>query len=305
MNEFERIEAQEEIEKKYNRKHIDGYIKQAIESSLFMQEKIDQGVELVQEYMSKSYFPSKDSRIAQLQGLNIRELVVAIFVGIAYQLQPTLFTSVTAQLASRLKFSDKTEAIATVAELVAVLCQTDAFDILKAGRSASLEVVSRMQFCNELIEFIQNSQVLPPMVCEPKELTNNYESGYLTHNDSLILGKGNHHDGDLCLDVLNIMNKVQLKLATDFLCTVEEEPTFELDTLDKQTQWVEFKKQSYRFYSLIARYGNQFHLTHKVDKRGRIYSCGYHVTTQGTSFKKACIELVHEELIEIPQEYRL
>jgi len=43
--------------------------------------------------------------------------------------------------------------------------------------------------------------------------------------------------------------------------------------------------------------GNEFYLTNKVDKRGRIYSQGYHINTQGTSFKKAMIDLAHEELV--------
>jgi DNA-directed RNA polymerase len=43
--------------------------------------------------------------------------------------------------------------------------------------------------------------------------------------------------------------------------------------------------------------GNEIYLTNKVDKRGRIYAQGYHITTQGTSFKKAMLELAHEELV--------
>jgi DNA-directed RNA polymerase len=43
--------------------------------------------------------------------------------------------------------------------------------------------------------------------------------------------------------------------------------------------------------------GNHFYLTHKVDKRGRIYACGYHINTQGTAFKKAQLELVNEEIV--------
>ena len=43
--------------------------------------------------------------------------------------------------------------------------------------------------------------------------------------------------------------------------------------------------------------GNKFYLNHKVDKRGRIYCSGYHITTQGTAFKKASIELAHEEIV--------
>ena len=283
---------QEEIEKKYNRKHIDGYIRKAIRECPVLQEKVAQGVQLLEEYRSKTYdYDSKNRRIEQLRNLELGPIVVAVFVGVAYCLKPQLFTSVTSQMAGRLGFSDKREAIQTTAEIVAVLCQTDVFDIIKKSRMASLEVKSRIILNKELIEFIENSAFLPPMVCKPKELENNYSSGYLTHADSLLLGKGNHHDGDLCLDVLNLMNSTPLRLDTEFLSQVEEEPTFSLDTQDQVEMWKAFKKQSYRFYSLVANYGNRFYLTHKVDKRGRIYSSGYHISTQGTGFKKASIEL--------------
>jgi DNA-directed RNA polymerase len=90
---------------------------------------------------------------------------------------------------------------------------------------------------------------------------------------------------------------VKLRLDTQFLSQVEEEPTFDLDTREKMDAWSTFKKQSYKFYSLIAEQDNKFWLTHKVDKRGRIYASGYHITTQGSAFKKASIELAHEEVV--------
>lgn len=297
METIRQIVLQEMNEQRYNRKHIDTKIRTAIEGNFEMQAKLKQGVELVEKYMAGQYYDSKMKRIAQLANMDIKTMVLDMFVGIAYSQKPELFTSVSAQVASRLKFSDRTEAITTVAELLAVLCLTDAFDITKADKSASLMLVSRIPLPYGVVEFIRNSEYLPPMVCEPLELTHNYSSGYLTHNDSLILGTGNHHDGDICLDVLNTMNKVALKLDTHFLSTVEEEPTFELDNQDKTEQWHAFKQKSYEFYSLMVQQGNQFYLTHKVDKRGRIYAMGYHITTQGTAFKKAQIELAHEEIV--------
>ena len=297
METMKQIVLQEMNEERYNRKHIDAKIRAAIEAHPEMQDKLSQGVALVEKYKAGEYYASKMKRIAQLENLDIPDMVMDIFVGIAYSQKPELFTSVSAQVASRLKFSDRTEAITTVAELLAVLCETDAFDIVKADKSASLMVESRIPLSDNLVDFIMNSQYLPPMVCSPLELTHNYSSGYLTHNDSLVLGTGNHHDGDLCLDVLNLMNNVALKLDTDFLCTVEEDPTFVLDSQEKQDQWADFKRQSYEFYDLMVQCGNHFYLTHKVDKRGRIYACGYHITTQGTAFKKAQLELVHEEIV--------
>lgn len=297
METMKQIVLQEVNETRYSRKHIDSKIRAAIEGNFDMQTKIKQGVQLIKDYMSKQYYESKMKRIAQLENLDLEALVMDIFVGISYSQKPELFTSVSAQVASRLQFSDRTEAITTVAELLAVLCLTDAFDITKADKSASLMVESRIPLPYGVLHFILNSQYLPPMVCEPLELTHNYSSGYLTHNDSLILGTGNHHDGDICLDVLNIMNKVALKLDTQFLSTVEEEPTFELKDQDQTDQWNAFKQQSYDFYSLMVQQGNNFYLTHKVDKRGRIYAMGYQITTQGTAFKKAMIELANEELV--------
>ena len=300
------IDMQECIEKQYSRYFIDGYIREAIQSNPDVQDKINQGVVLVNEYMNKTYsYESKNKRVSQLTGLDVNKLVNDIFVGIAYCQREELFTSVTAQLASRLKFSDKADAIKTVAEIVAVLCLTDAFDILKPSKGSSLTVISRIPLSDELKVYIENTQYLPPMVCEPKELENNYSSGYLTHNDSLILGKNNHHDGDICLDVLNKINKVQLRLDTEFLSTVEEEPTFELDTQAKKDQWINFKRQSYEFYLLIAKADNKFWLTSKVDKRGRIYHAGYQINPQGTAFKKSMIELAKEEIIDVPEQFRL
>lgn len=289
---------QEFNEKRYNRHHIDGYIRESIEASEYMQGKIDQGVDYLNQWLSVDYYPKKNARITQLKGMDLRQLVKDIFVGVAYIQREELFTSVTAQMAARLRLSDRVEAITLLAEVMAVLCHTDAFDILKASKMASLVIVSRIPLEDSLINYIEESQYLPPMVCPPRKLVSNRSSGYLTHSDSLILGHGNHHEGDICLDVLNTMNAVPLKLCTELLCQEEEEPTFDLDDEDKKQQWMQFKKQSYRFYDLLVQQGNRFYLTHKVDKRGRIYAQGYHINTQGAAFKKAMIELADEEYVE-------
>lgn len=298
MDSILQIVRQEDLEKRYNRKHIDGLIREAI-ALPETQAKVEQGVKLLNEWLvADHHHESKKHRISQLLHLDLHNLVTELFVGIAYIQQPQLFTAVTAQLAGRLGFSEKREAIQTVAEVISVLCLTDAFDIIKEDKMASLMIVNRMHIPDETKVFIENSKYLPPMVCEPLELESNYDSGYLTHKDSLILGTGNHHNGNICLDVLNKMNRVRLKLDVDFLRTVEEEPTFELDTAEKRDMWLKFKGESTRMYALLATLCDEFYLTHKVDKRGRIYAQGYHINTQGSSYKKACIELAKEEVVE-------
>lgn len=298
MDSILQIVRQEDLENRFNRKHIDGLIREAI-ALPEAQAKVEKGVELLRDWVvADHHHESKKWRLSQLLQLDMHKLVTDLFVGIAYVQEPQLFTSVTAQLAGRLGFSEKREAIQTVAEVLAVLCLTDAFDITKENKMASLMIVNRLHIPDETKVFIENSEYLPPMVCEPLELQSNYDSGYLTHKDSLILGTGNHHNGNICLDVLNKMNKVRLKLDVDFLKSVEEEPTFELDDAQKRDLWMSFKSMSAKMYLTIHSLGNEFYLTHKVDKRGRIYAQGYHISTQGSSYKKAMIELANEEIIE-------
>lgn len=289
---------QEMIEARYNRRHIDIYIKEDLNSNPDTLAMVKQGVANINWWMEQETYKSKAARIEQLRKLDIDILVMDIFVGIAYVRQPELFTSVAAKLASRLKFNDKVQAVTAVSEVLAMLCYTGAFAITKASKYASLMLVSKLELTTSTHKFIDNAAYLPPMVCNPRTLTKNYDSGYLTHVDSLLLGKGNHHNGELCLDVLNLMNSVPLRLCTDFLSTVEEEPTFDLDTPEKVQQWHDFKEQSYKVYTLMVEQGNRFYLTHKPDKRGRIYSQGYHINYQGTSFKKAQVELADEEIVE-------
>lgn len=281
----------------YSRKHIDGYILQELEQPV-VQQAIAHGVQLVQDWMSQSYYASKQARLAQLVDLDLTELVTKIFQGIAYVQREDLFTSVSAQLASRLQFSDKPEAIATMAELLAVLCETDMFDIIKASRQASLTIISRIPIREEVLRYIENSTFQLPMVCPPEYVDHNRKSGYLTYNESLVLGSGNHHEGDLCLDVINLQNQVALTLDVEFLKQHELQPGFDILTPAQRQQWEDFKYTSQHIWLHLFNQGNRFYLTNKVDKRGRLYSIGYHVNTQGNQFQKAMIELADGEVVE-------
>lgn len=316
-----RITLQEANEERYSRKHIDKKIKDELLSEPVILEKIEQGVQLIEKWLAGQYYESKMQRLAQLKELDIPAMVLEIFVGVTYTLKDELFTSVSARMAGRLGMSDKPDAILTMAEMLTIVAATDVYDITKAGASSSLMFSSRIRLPDELVEYIEHSEYLPPMVCEPKVITSNYESGYLTHNDSLILGKGNHHEGDICLDVINLVNKVPLSLDTEFLSVHEETPkeiTVEgmkmralkkrgeiLDDVEAKERvakamenWDAFKLQSYKFYSLMQQQGNRFWITNKVDKRGRLYAQGYHISPQGASFKKAMLEFADKKPVE-------
>ena len=43
--------------------------------------------------------------------------------------------------------------------------------------------------------------------------------------------------------------------------------------------------------------GKDIYLTHKYDKRGRVYCQGYYISYQGTDWNKAVIELSNKEIV--------
>ena len=305
MEENTLIELQRQVEERYNKKLIDVKVREWIESDANVQEGVDEGVEMLQKFLNQEYFQAKDARIAPLKSMNLRELVTEVFVGIAFVRGEELFTSVNAQMAGRLGFDDKPAAINTMAEILAVLCETNVFEIFKTHKMGSLYIHHNYEFPPELADFIANCEYLPPMVCKPLELENNYSSGYLTHSDSLVLGSGNHHAGDLCLDVLNSINGVACSLDLEFLSQIEEEPKNKPEDINQLTNWNNFKKQSHEMYKLMNRLGNKFYFTHKVDKRGRLYCQGYHLSYQGAAYKKAMIELADKQVISgVPEHFR-
>lgn len=316
------IVRQEDIEKHYSAKHADALIRgELLAEGSSNRAKVDKGVALLKEWLAnEEHHESKKARIEPLKLMDLGHLVVSLYTGFAHVQRPQLFTSVTGALASRLGFDDKRAAIQTIAEVCAVLCHTDACEIFKMERQSSLMLVGTLDISEPTRQAIERSQYLPPMVCKPNVLRGNYDSGYLTTSESVVLGRGNHHDGDLCLDVLNRMNQVPLKLNTDFLKAVEEEPAREYTIegiIEKHAKkgvaisegqakaiqaemladFKDFKRQSIDVYLLMHKMDNKFYVTHKVDKRGRIYSQGYHINPQGAAFKKACVELYHEEVV--------
>lgn len=295
---YDFIELQKNVERQYSRKHVMADIKEYLLSFDEVQAKINRGLKLLYDWTQQDFHESKKKRIEELRDFDLRELVETIITHSSiYFGEPVLFVSFTSQLASVLGLADKSSAIATTAEVVVVLAELDAYDIVKESPQASMKVVSRINLPQEMKNAVDRSHFLPPMLIEPDLLTSNHQSPYLTFNDCQILGKGNSHSGNIGLDVINTQNSVPLALNLEFLCKVEERPTHELENVEQQRNWQQFKQESYEVYSLIADTENRFWLTHKVDKRGRLYANGYHVTTQGTPFKKAMIDLAEPEVV--------
>lgn len=160
----------------------------------------------------------------------------------------------------------------------------------------------------DIMDDIAKYQYPIPMVCEPRKLTNNRSTGYLVNtNESLIL-KNNHHDNDICLDHLDRANSIPLSLNMD---TIDAMPNV-WKNIDKKLlgeSYADYKirKDTYNKYMRTAEdihnhimiSGDKFYLTHKYDKRGRVYVQGYHVNPQGNDWCKASILFSDKEVIQV------
>lgn len=144
-----------------------------------------------------------------------------------------------------------------------------------------------------------------PMVIKPLKVCHNRQTGYITKHGSIIL-RNNHHDDDVCLDHINRMNSIKFKIDHTVARLVKNQWR-NLDKPKEGESKQEFDKRKRAFekydrtahdvIGLLTQEGNEFHLTHNYDKRGRTYCKGYHVNYQGASWNKAVIALVNEEVI--------
>lgn len=166
----------------------------------------------------------------------------------------------------------------------------------------------RYEVTKEIQKMLDRYQYPLPMVVQPKKVTKNFGGcGYYFNKSSMILnGSDVFDDEDICLDHINRANSVALTLNLDVISSDEgskilpKRKTGELfkDFEKRKKQFEVFYDTSVEVMEGLLALGNKFWLTHKYDRRGRTYACGYHVNSQGTDYNKAVLELARKEIIE-------
>lgn len=318
MNRY-RYLLQEKIEKTFSKKFITAAAVDDLLTCESIVNKLNRGVEYVNSWLNKDHDIDRELRLLAVRELDIKELVMQVVACISLECQkPMKLVSVASLCARHLNMSDKVEAIHTMAEIIAVLGETDLFDNKKTREGWI--VISRVELDSEVTQYADNALYLPPLIIKPRKVRSNRDSGYITQRgESLILGfYENHHDDNICLDVLNILNSNEYELDIEFIKQYKEEATevtieqlqenarikdkvlTDIDAQKKlkeiRDNWDKYQEQGAFFQHLMIHHGNSFYLCNKVDKRGRIYSSGYHVNVQGSSFKKAMVNFKHHEI---------
>lgn len=301
--------SQTQIEQLIHPKHIKEGIKEELIE--YMDSSILTSVKAIKKWIAVKEWDSKNARKQLLAVLDLHTLIADILTSITmYCIKPLPLVSVASMINISI-FTDKLDSIKTVCELIALLEPLGVYE-LSRNADNSIVITTYLEPSQELLDRLNLYCYLPPMLEKPDRLENNNSCGYKTINsDSLILGNSiNSHTGDICLDVLNTQNSNKYKLDHEFLAIHkkawfrEELNQEDLAKLTNQEQsdyqtakktWEEYQIQLETLVRHLS--DNTFYLTHKVDKRGRIYTQGYHFNTMGTSFEKACINLAKKELV--------
>lgn len=288
---------QEKVETIFSRKSIRKRILEEIDKShnIFKQCK-----RLIVEYIKGDYYASKNKRISNIK-LSIDDLVTEIFIAVLPIEEIKPIQAIASSIANRLHDIDVLDAVKIASELLAV-CESSglytiyhAFDEIHDNNTLSIK--PNYEISAKTKQFINHVMYLPPMLCKPDNWTSNAKGGYLNNNSSIILGRLNHHWLNQNLEAVNTIQEIPWELNIQML-KKKEEPKHKLDTIEKQRQFKTIKSESRNIYNFMLKHGNKFYFTWVYDKRGRMYSKGYHINLQSTEYKKSILQFSNKELIK-------
>lgn len=254
---------------------------------------------VLQDYLNQDYWDSKNERLAIIKTFDLQTVILDILTSLVL-IADDYMPLISVCSAKQIKGMNKVQSATTMGEILHCIDTTEL--ILWDKPKGKILVKSNMALSDDLERRLNIMCVLPSMMTKPRKLTHNKSSGFLTiNNDSLILGdKENHHDECISLDVLNTLNSQALCLDLDICYKFEKEFTsdFDIDTDEYKNQKKTYDKAKEQFEFFRDKLAdNTIFFTHKVDKRGRVYSQGYQMNTQGTSYEKACINLKTKEYV--------
>lgn len=295
-----KLEIQRATEEKHSKRFIDSKIREELLEDPEFKAVLTVGEMAIQQHIDNpNHHQSVKDRLS-LFSIKPSDAVLAVFIVLFKQCQPVItLANAVGIVVTRLGLNKESWGFTTASEILAALEQCGVYEIHTG--SAGEQVMLEMYFglSPQTTKYIQDTMYLPPSLIEPDKLTNAFDWDSLTSKSSMVLGQDNHCE-HLALDSLNKFNNVKLTLNKSLLTQLNE-PVPEFTNKEHHDEWHRFTRQSYDVYKYIIQEGNEFYLYNKYDKRGRTYSQGYHINTQGTSFKKAMIEFADKEIIQLEE----
>jgi len=247
---------------------------------------------LIQEYKLQKYYLSKQLRLAQwsVDHTDLYNLILSIFT-ITLTNDYVTYQTIVGMLCHKIKVQDLLDKVKIIADVVAICSHTDLIEIDRPGNTQKMQITAGYDLGTKIIK--SDKHIISTHRPQPIETNWNEKVGSLLLGDPM-----NHHDGDICLDHLNRMNQIPFKLNKAFINAYPETPKHTPETPQAKDQWQQFEQESHDKYLKLMKNDSIFYLKNAADTRGRTYACGYHVNFQGSSFKKAIIQLANKEIVE-------
>ena len=228
----------------------------------------------LEEYKSGLWgktYESKDSRLAKVEA-NLDDIPLWVLVSVASNQQETLQTC-SARLGSFLE-DETILAIKTGAEILSI-CDGLGFSIERPiyGQGNTFMVTCKLDRLSEVLS-LQALEFYPmPELAIPDCPKSNAQ---------VLLGhRENRHENTLNMSVLSILGSVGYKLTP--IAAMTEEKTEGV----RQEDWDNYLEQCEIVKSELG--SKPFYFKWAYDKRGRVYSRGYHIQIQANEFHKACL----------------
>lgn len=299
---------QKTLEHLLHKQHLLNEVKEELEEHL--PDAIDEGVRLLKEWLDTPSWPSKEARKDAIRHHDIRAIVLKMIANITMACTEALPLVSIASMSSMSDDLDKLDDIHLAAEVITVLADTDTY-LLEQSAGGTYIVLSQLEPSESLQRKIRIGCYLPPMLDKPEKLYSNKDSAYLTiKNDKVILGgRLNQHSENVSLDVINLLNSQEYELDEHVIKQIKP---FHRDVLDEQglseltvEEQKDYQKELKNYHRYLEQFqflstnlvGRKLHFTHKPDKRGRMYTQGFHFNPMGSSYEKACINLYNKETV--------
>ena len=261
-------------------------------------DRLDNAVDSIMEHLTKVHlkangeiFESKNARLAQWDPDKgtVYNIAVAMFTT-AMTTEYLTYQAMVGIYNNRIPMEKTLDRVKTTAEIIAMLCLADLIDIHSTAGE-----YHRITPCLMLegIPFVDRHGTVYD---RPQPVESNWDPD---QGSMLLGGRLNHHEEKICLDHINKMNSIPLALNKAFLFAYKEKPKSEkaVDTLEKQELWERYTHTCRHKYVHALVKADRLWLNHKYCTRGRTYAVGYYINSQGSSYKKASLELANKEYL--------
>ena len=324
-------QEQMKLEYSYSAKHARKMVKQELGETKV--ELIKNCANAIRDWALQPHYKTKQESLLELiTKVNLEDLILDILT-IVVPYTRTSLTAIAGQTAHLLPF-EYNVSVKRIAEIIYQMALVDLLDVSPARKTDEGMIMVESAHCtsDKLIQHLLKVRYVPPMVCEPNVITNNITSPFLTIPSPVMSKHYNQHDGDICLDILNMTNTIPLSIDEDLVKRLGRESKDSITKLlskankyqamlEANIQDITIKtklrstqvgieyahtlhQQTNEVIQELLALGNKFYLPGFYDARGRLYVRGYHVSTQGNSYRKALINFGYTEEVLIDDKYK-